>query len=685
MEQFDGILGNDWLQNMRAQVDYGQRKVLTDSVSIPFLRQARVKASVCGIHIVDCDPPPTQRSVEWDSKNTECPEKPEEGDRMRRFFDMPRSVEQGSKNTRCLEDPWEGDKMRRSYDMPPSVKQGFKNVRCLEEPRKGDKMRCEHCFHNMPHNTPKGRDIVEMPDPLWTWRSNEENRRTGKSMEEVDNQATGQGKVSLKDKEKHQKKVRAKVKAFTEKVMIPSELEQNSPKYCECSEHCIKAVSTNSSNNMENCEHEAVSTCCSNPKCQCVECKNSGKRIQMLLYAKKRTVLPANTAATIRVTYAKQKHGQPTGVTMIAHSAVSPHKREHMIGNTLMNFADKMILPYINMTNNNIIVKRGEILAMAEECYPEEIIENDQVVNDALQLSGIDQQQLTCNATQLSVLDPEVLAPPTKEEDDKDRQIIDEIIKKSECPEKHISALRKMLWKYRQVLADKNDQVGFCKAYQARINLTTDKPIYTPQYPVPYRMRSAMKEIIEQFLKDGIIKNSTSPYNSPTIMVDKKDQKAGRMCVDFRNFNDFVETDRFPLPRIDQILEELGGASFLTALDLLHGFYNLEIHPADRHKTAFSTPDGHYEFIRLPMGMKNSPSIFQRAMNMVLQEMIGKYCFIYVDDIVIYSKTADDHLKHLDLVFSKLAKNGLKIKASKAQIFQTRIHYLGFIVSNDGL
>ena len=163
MEQFDGILGNYWLENMRAQVDYGQRKVLTDSVAIPFLRQARVTASVCGIHIIDCDPPATQHSVE-----------------------------QGSKKTECLEEPWEGDKMRRSYDMPPSVKQGFKNVRCFEEPWTGDKMRCENRFHNMPHNTPKGWDIVEMPDPSWTWQSKEENRRTGKSVEEVDNQATGQ-------------------------------------------------------------------------------------------------------------------------------------------------------------------------------------------------------------------------------------------------------------------------------------------------------------------------------------------------------------------------------------------------------------------------------------------------------------------------------------------------------------
>ena len=96
-----------------------------------------------------------------------------------------------------------------------------------------------------------------------------------------------------------------------------------------------------------------------------------------------------------------------------------------------------------------------------------------------------------------------------------------------------------------------------------------------PQYPIPFCMQKRMKETIQKFLKDGIIQPSTSPYNSPSLMVEKRDTVDGRVCIDYRNFNKFVKTDRFPLPRINQILEELGGALYLTALDLLHGFYNL--------------------------------------------------------------------------------------------------------------
>jgi transposase InsO family protein len=157
------------------------------------------------------------------------------------------------------------------------------------------------------------------------------------------------------------------------------------------------------------------------------------------------------------------------------------------------------------------------------------------------------------------------------------------------------------------------------------------------------------------------------------------------MCVDFRKLNKSVITDPFPLPRIQQILEELGGATYFTALDLLHGFYNLKINPKDRPKTAFSTNDGHFEFIRLPMGLKNSPSIFQRLMNLVLAGCLGKYAFIYIDDIIIYSKSANSHLKALDDIFNRLQENGLKVKFSKCQLFVTQISYLGYIVSKEGL
>jgi hypothetical protein len=241
-----------------------------------------------------------------------------------------------------------------------------------------------------------------------------------------------------------------------------------------------------------------------------------------------------------------------------------------------------------------------------------------------------------------------------------------------------------MLWKYKTVIAETSSQVGYCDLYEPRINLDTERTIYTPQYKVRHNMKPAVKENIDQFFKMGVIQLSKSPYNSPTLIVKKKDGGT-RLCVDFRKLNEHVITDRHPLPRIDQILEELGGVQYFTALDLLHGFYNLKIHPDDRPKTAFSTPDGHFEFIRLPMGLKNSPSIFQRTMNMVLQELLGDYAFIYIDDIVIYSKTAKEHVAHLKNILDRLEKHGLRVKFSKCQLFKTEIEYLGFLVGRDGM
>jgi hypothetical protein len=208
------------------------------------------------------------------------------------------------------------------------------------------------------------------------------------------------------------------------------------------------------------------------------------------------------------------------------------------------------------------------------------------------------------------------------------KETIDKLISASECPEKLVGKLRTLLWEHRNVLAESGDPVGLCTAYKPRIPLDTKEPVYTPQYPVPYGMRAHMREAIKEFLEMGVVKPSTSPYNSPSLMVPKRDG-GYRLVVDFRRLNKHVITDPHPLPRISQIMETLGEAQVLTALDLLHGFYNLEVAPEDREKTAFSTFEGHWEFIRLPMGLKNSPSIFQRLMQIVLSGCLGHHAFIY--------------------------------------------------------
>jgi len=293
--------------------------------------------------------------------------------------------------------------------------------------------------------------------------------------------------------------------------------------------------------------------------------------------------------------------------------------------------------------------------------------------NDLMEEMEMDQMDRLLDSTRTRVCDDKHL-----------RELIEDMLKKSECPSQLVPQLRSTLWEHRSVLAEGGDSVGLCTSYKPRIPLNTDEPVYTPQYPVPFKMREAMQESVEEFLKMGIIKPSTSPYNSPSLMVAKRDG-GFRLVVDFRNLNKAVITDPHPLPRIPQMLEALGAALYFTVLDLLHGFYNLEINAHDQEKTAFSTFDGHWEFRRLPMGLKNSPSVFQRLMQIVLSGCLGIYAFIYIDDILVYSNTPEDHLKHLKVIFEKLDKAGLKIKASKCQLFKSEVEYLGYLTGKDGL
>ncbi len=167
--------------------------------------------------------------------------------------------------------------------------------------------------------------------------------------------------------------------------------------------------------------------------------------------------------------------------------------------------------------------------------------------------------------------------------DEEAKEIIEQMVSKSKCPSQLLPQLKEILWKYRRVLAKHGDPVGLCRAYKPEINLDTDEPIYTLQYLVPYKMRQAMGETAMDFLKQGKVQPSTSPYDSPSLMVPERNE-GYRMVIDFRKLNKHVVTDPHPLSRIQQILETLGSAIIFTARDLLHRFYHLKIADEDRGK-----------------------------------------------------------------------------------------------------
>ncbi|CAK9816540.1 Retrovirus-related Pol polyprotein from transposon 17.6 [Anthophora quadrimaculata] len=216
-----------------------------------------------------------------------------------------------------------------------------------------------------------------------------------------------------------------------------------------------------------------------------------------------------------------------------------------------------------------------------------------------------------------------------------------------------------------------------------------DIPINTRQYRFPPIHKQEIEKQILTKLSDGIITPSTSPYNSPLWIVPKKPDSKGnprwRMVIDFRKLNEKTIGDAYPLPNISEILDHLGEAQYFSTFDLASGFQQIEMNPKDRHKTAFTTPNGHYEYVRMPEGLKNAPATFQRLMDQVLRGLQGIEVFVYLDDIVVYAKNLDEHKKKIRRLFMRLADAGLSLQPDKCEFLKTEVAYLGHVIGKNGL
>lgn len=220
--------------------------------------------------------------------------------------------------------------------------------------------------------------------------------------------------------------------------------------------------------------------------------------------------------------------------------------------------------------------------------------------------------------------------------------------------------------------------------------ITTDEvPINTRQYRYPQVHKEEIQRQIKEMLEGGIIESSNSPYNSPVWIVSKKPSSTGekrwRVVIDFRNLNEKTVGDAYPLPNIVEILDQLGGAKYFSVFDLASGFHQIFMDELDKIKTAFSTPNGHYQFRRMPFGLKNSPSTFQRLMDNILSGLQGIELFVYLDDIVIYAVSLKDHERKLMKLLGRLQTARLLLQPDKCRFLQTSVNYLGHVISQDGL
>jgi transposase InsO family protein len=190
-------------------------------------------------------------------------------------------------------------------------------------------------------------------------------------------------------------------------------------------------------------------------------------------------------------------------------------------------------------------------------------------------------------------------------------------------------------------------------------------------------------------LEQGIIRPSTSPWASPIWIVPKKEDASGhrkwRLVIDYRKLNLKTIDDRYPIPNITEILDKLGRCQYFTTLDLASGFHQIEVHPEDVQKTAFSVEHGLYEFLRMPFGLKNAPATFQRVMDHVLKDLIGVCCLVYMDDIIIFSSSLQEHLINLSRVLKALEKVNLKVQLDKSEFLKKEVAFLGHIVTDEGV
>jgi len=219
-----------------------------------------------------------------------------------------------------------------------------------------------------------------------------------------------------------------------------------------------------------------------------------------------------------------------------------------------------------------------------------------------------------------------------------------------------------------------------------QILLEDNKPIRRPQYKTHFALKDEMKAQVENILAKGVIRESSSPWSAPAILFQKSlDGKPKyRFCVDFRALNAVTKFDPYPLPRFEQTTSVLHGSKYFSVLDCYSGFLQVPIKEQHKERTGFTVPFGHYEFNRLPFGLSNSPSNFQRLMFFVLRNLIGVQCYVFIDDI-IFSKSAEQHAARLENVLEKFDKANLQLHPGKCEIAQSRVNYLGYVLSDNGV
>ncbi|GFW01229.1 retrovirus-related Pol polyprotein from transposon 412 [Trichonephila clavipes] len=246
------------------------------------------------------------------------------------------------------------------------------------------------------------------------------------------------------------------------------------------------------------------------------------------------------------------------------------------------------------------------------------------------------------------------------------------------------SSAERLFQEFEDVFSRNSSDIGHTTVTQHRIDTADHPPIKQHPRRLPFAKQEEVGTLLREMQENDIIEPSSSPWASPIVLVRKKDGST-RFCVDYRKLNDVTKKDSYPLPRIDDTLDTLSGHKWFSTLDLKSGYWQVEIHPEDREKTAFTSGQGLWQFKVMPFGLCNAPATFERLMETVLKGLTFEACLIYLDDVIIGGRTFEEHLQNIRKVLSKLSDANLKLNPSKCKFFQKEVNYLGHIISAEGV
>ncbi|RYE21911.1 MAG: hypothetical protein EOP45_08990, partial [Sphingobacteriaceae bacterium] len=268
-------------------------------------------------------------------------------------------------------------------------------------------------------------------------------------------------------------------------------------------------------------------------------------------------------------------------------------------------------------------------------------------------------------------------------------EFIYENLKLQDCNEEEKKTVKEICKAFPYQFHLKGDTLGYTTIMEHTIDLIPgSKPVNVRQYRIPQTLRKIMEDIVKDFEQQGIIEKCQSKWNSPAILVSKNDEFGTktdhRFVVDYRKLNEITEISCSVMPLIEDVFAGLGGNSYYTCIDLKHAFYHLNVKKSQRDYTSFSVGNFQYRFIRMPMGLATAPLSWQKTVNLIFDKLIGKGVYVYLDDVIIYAKTKEEHDKILWEVMDLLEEHNLQLNITKCTFYAKTFEYLGHIISKDG-